>query len=150
MNTFDPFENERIRREWIAQEKSCRDDDDAHDSRTLKYRLISRMLRDPPLDPIPFKFAAQTAARAELAAELENDTLERWLERGLLGALAVVGCISLLYFGGNWLGGLDSLRSTGVQAFEPFRVWSIVAAGCVFFSKLVGNLFSGKGVSMRR
>jgi hypothetical protein len=140
MKIFDPFENDRTRCEWIAQERACRDNlertSSLDDSRVKKYRLIDLLLRNPPIDPIPPDFAFRTAARAELAAEASDETLEAWLERGLLAALAIVGCLTMLTFGGNWAGSLDALRSSGSLVLEPYKTWGALAVSCVIASTL--------------
>jgi hypothetical protein len=151
MMTFDPFESDRTRREWIAQERGCREDGDRSpsfdDARVQKYLLIARLLRHPPIDPIPRNFAAQTAARAELDAEANDDSLETWLERGLLMALAVVGCITMLTIGGNWTGSLDALRLSGSLALEPYKTWGALAVGCVIVTTVFQH---GHGLFPRR
>lgn len=91
--------------EWQAQERALREEREATgaqpaDARIAEYRLIARALRQPLPDLLPAGFARELAARV---GEVPLDTrLERWLMRGLIGALVVSGLAATLINGAGW------------------------------------------------
>lgn len=125
------FDDERIAREWRLQERALQEERagmpmNAGDPRLAQYRLLSRALRAPVMEPIPYGFAAQVARRAESAANA-GDRLERLLQTGLLGLLLAVGAGMMLATSENWLPALQA----PLQALPQGSVsWGLVVAAC--------------------
>ena len=91
MSNGSEFDSERERREWDAQEGAVRAERAGSaaggDTGVAQYRVIARALRTPELDAIPRDFAAQAAARAQRDARLASESIEVWLQRGLVALL---------------------------------------------------------------
>ena len=90
-----PADANRRDAEWRVQEQALRDERAgtpvaADDARLAEYRLISRALRHPPLDPVPYDFARTVAARATAVAATD-DRVERLLLRLLVGVMVAAG-----------------------------------------------------------
>jgi hypothetical protein len=129
--------------EWEAQERALREERQgaaaaSGDARVAAYRLIARVLRDPPLAPPPEDFAARTAARVELAARILDDRVELWLQRALLGLLVLGGAAATVVYGGEWL------RAVAVRMAERADLgaltgagWALAVAACVGLSAAV-------------
>lgn len=104
------FDDPATAREWALQERA-RERERAGapmgegDARLDQYRLLSRALRAPPMEPIPYGFAEQVARRAALAADA-GDRLEGWLQRVLLGGLIVAGAAMAAAGAASWWPGL--------------------------------------------
>ncbi len=107
MSTERDFDEERERREWQAQESALRAERAgaraSGDPDVAQYRLIARALRNPPLAPLPSDFAARVAASAERSSRGANESVEMWLERGLVALLLLAGAAALLVYNGDWL-----------------------------------------------
>ena len=132
------MDKERELREWDAQERAVRAERlgarVGHDPTVAQYRLIDRVLRDPPLSPLPHDFAARMAAHVDRQARAANEQFEVWLGRGLVALLVLAGAAAVSIFLG------DSLRdfAENVTLPEPaaFRMqivasWGAVIAACV-------------------
>lgn len=125
------FDDERVAREWRLQERALQEERagmpmSAGDPRLAQYRLLSRALRAPVMEPIPYGFAAQVARRAESAANA-GDRLERLLQGGLLGLLLVIGVGMMMATSANWLPALQA----PLQALPQGSVsWGLVVAAC--------------------
>ena len=87
-------------------------------------RLIDRALREER-DGLPENFAARTAAYVEAASREANDRLEAWLQRVVIGALAIGVIVSVFVMG------RDSLASV---ALVPGAGWVLSIALCVGLS----------------
>ncbi|RPI60683.1 MAG: hypothetical protein EHM50_06965, partial [Lysobacterales bacterium] len=101
MSNGRDFENEREQREWDAQEGALRAErmgGRSGDADVAEYRVIARALRTPPLDPLPSDFAVRTAALALREQRIANETVEVWLERGLVALLLIAGGAALLAY----------------------------------------------------
>ncbi|HEY9182280.1 MAG TPA: hypothetical protein VIQ99_03710 [Gammaproteobacteria bacterium] len=138
MTTGRDIDKESELREWDAQERAVRAERLAarvgHDAAIAQYRLIDRVLRNPPLSPLPRDFAAQVAARVEQNARAGSERLEVWLGRALVALLVSAGTAAVLVFFG------DSLRDLAENLTVPeptaFRVqtvvgWAAAIAACV-------------------
>jgi hypothetical protein len=137
------FASERQQREWEAQESALRAERAGSaaggDAAVEQYRLIARALRRPPLDVIPFDFASQTAARARHEARLANDSVELWLQRGLVALLLLAGAAAIRIYAGESLLELElelSVPEGATFAVQSVVGWSLAVAACVGISSL--------------
>lgn len=147
MSNGRDFVNEREQREWEAQEGALRAerarDVAGGDPTVEQYRLIARVLRQPQLDALPRDFAVQTAARALREARLANDSVELWLQRGLIAVLLVAGAAAIRVYAGEWLAGLElSVPDGATFAVQSVVGWSLAVAACVGVSSVFA--FAGK------
>jgi len=136
-----PTDPARRDAEWQAQEQAVRDERagipvDAHDARLAEYRLISRALRHPPLDPVPFDFARVVAARANAIADTD-DRVERLLLRLLLGGMAVAGGVVAAMYGAQWWPAVAGVLP--LPAGELLR-WGLVLAACAGTTWMLGQV----------
>ena len=138
MSTERDFDEERERREWQAQENALRAERAgarAGDSDVAQYRLVARALRSPPLAPIPSDFAARVAASAERSARGANESVEMWLERGLVALLLLAGVAALIVYNGDWLRELSfSVPERAAFGIQTIVSWSLAIAACVGIS----------------
>lgn len=141
---FDParagevhFDDPRTRSEWDAQERALREErlgvPVGADARVAEYRLLARALRHPPLDAVPYDFAAQVARRAA-AGPAFDERLEGWLLRGLvalfaLAAIAVVGA-----YGAAWWPSADALADV---LPDGAGTWASAVIACIALSWLM-------------
>ena len=130
---FDPSDDRdpAVAREWRLQERAMRDERagapmEADDPRLAQYRLLSRALRAPVMEPIPYGFAEQVARRAQTATQ-GHDRLERWLQQGLLAALVVAGLAVAAWGSAQWL---PAFASTAELLPEGSLSWGLVVAAC--------------------
>jgi hypothetical protein len=147
MSNGSEFDSEREQREWDAQESATRAEHTGSaaggDKGVAQYRVIERALRTPQLDAIPRDFAAQTAARALRDARLASETVEVWLQRGLVALLLVAGAVALRVYGGESLLDLPFSVSDGAALNVQAVVgWSLAVAACVGISSVF--TFAGK------
>ena len=137
MSTERDFD-EREQREWQAQERALRaertGDRSRGDPAVAPYRLIARVLRDPPLAPLPSDFAVRTAARVA-GAQAASEGIDVWFGRALLALLLVAGVAAVVVYNG------DSLREFSVSVPEraALRIqmlasWGMAIAACVALS----------------
>ena len=127
--------------EWQLQERALEEERrgvSPHDTQgaLAEYRLIARVLREPLSDALPPDFAAHMATQVESAVELENDYLEKWLQRMLSSVLLVAGAIAALVVGGRLVKMLSTsaLGTTGLSAATD---WIVVAALCCLISSVL-------------
>jgi hypothetical protein len=126
--------------EWDAQESAIsaerRSADPAgHDERVAQYRLIARALRHPPLDPVPYEFAAELAARVGAPPRSADERLERLLLRGLLTVLVASGTVVTALYGASWAQAAIALLPDG--AMVPVGTvgnWAVALLACVALS----------------
>jgi hypothetical protein len=135
------FDDEREQREWDAQERAVRAERAgsaaAGDAAVAQYRLIARALRTPQLDSLPKDFAAQTAARARREARVANESVEVWLERGLVALLLLAGAAAIRIYGAESLFGFSfSLPDGATFGIQSVLSWSLVVAACVGISSV--------------
>jgi hypothetical protein len=130
MNESNDF-GARAEREWQNQERALRLERNGAaargDSSVDRYRLIVRALRDPPLDPLPLGFAADTAARAERDSA-PQDRFEAWLEHGLLTLLGIAAVAAL------GLVGAPALEMLGTAVGSGALGWGAAIAACIGLS----------------
>ena len=129
---------EREQREWEAQERAVAAERSGvastGDRNVDAYRLVARVLRVPPLAPLPSDFAARTAARAR-ASRAANEHVEVWLERGLLALLLLAGSAALFIYNRDWLRELDlSVPERAAMSIRTVAAWGIAVAACVGIS----------------
>jgi hypothetical protein len=137
MSHGSDFDDERERREWNAQEGALRAEraGGRHgDAGVAEYRLVARVLRAPPLDPLPSDFAARTAARALHEQRLANESVEIWLERGLVALLLVAGGAALFEYRDSLPGLSFSVPEGATVAIQSILSWGLVIAGCIGLS----------------
>ena len=147
MSLGTDFDSEREQREWDAQESAVRAERAGSaaggDTGVAQYRVIARALRTPQLDAIPRDFAAQTAARALRDARLASESVEVWLQRGLVALLLLAGAVALRVYGGESLLDLPFSVSDGAAMNVQAVVgWSLAVAACVGISSVFA--FAGK------
>jgi anti-sigma factor RsiW len=133
------FDTEREQREWDAQESALRAEREgarAHDDAAVaEYRLIARALRNPPRSPIPSDFAARVAASVERSSRGSNESIELWLERGLVALLLIAGATALVVYNGDWLRELSfSVPERAASGVQTIVSWSLAIAACVGIS----------------
>ncbi|HEX7238455.1 MAG TPA: hypothetical protein VF405_15920 [Gammaproteobacteria bacterium] len=147
MSLGTDFEDERVQREWAAQESAMRAERagsaSGDDAGMAEYRLIARELRTPQLDAIPRDFAAQTAARALREQRIANENVEVWLQRGLVALLLLAGAVALRVYGGEALLDLPlRVPDTAALSIQSVVGWSLAVAACVGISSMFA--FAGK------
>jgi hypothetical protein len=135
------FDEERDQREWEAQESGLRAERSgarsAGNGATSEYKLIARALRMPPIDALPADFAARTAARAERESRVANESVEIWLERGLIALLLLAGAVALRVYGDDSLFGLSfSVPERAAFGVQTVLSWSLAIAACVGLSSV--------------
>ncbi|KWS04777.1 hypothetical protein AZ78_2327 [Lysobacter capsici AZ78] len=123
------FDDPRMEREWQLQERAQREERAgapiaADDPRLAQYRLLTRALRAPVMEPIPFGFAEQVARRAQAVAA-GNDRVERYLQQLLLGGLVVLGLFFAWSSSAGWAPALLQELPRGMWSWGP-----VVAACC--------------------
>ena len=142
MTQLDPLNHE----EWQLQERALEDERRGVTRQTAEgalaqYRLIARVLREPSSDALPPDFAADVAAQVERAVELEDDRLEKWLQRVLLSVLFAAGAMVALVMGSRSMAMLSASTwgKTGSSAD-----WIVVAALCLLVFCIVDRVFLHK------
>ena len=139
MSHGSDFDDEREQREWDVQENALRAERTGGrhgDTGVAEYRLVARVLRAPPLDPLPSGFAARTAARALHEQRVANESVEVWLERGLVALLLVAGAAALFEYR-DLLPGLSFSVPEGATAgIQSILSWGLVIAACIGLSSV--------------
>ncbi len=111
-----PFGDAELEHEWRKQQEA----------RDPGYRLLARLLREPPAAQLPPDFAAQVAARATRATRASAARLELVLLIGLMLALALVAAVVMVNFRDAWL-----------VAFGASDRWLLTLGGCLVASWLL-------------
>jgi hypothetical protein len=140
-NDLPPTDATRREAEWQAQEQAMRDEragipHSAGDVRRAEYRLISRALRHPPLDPVPFDFARSVAKRATAVADAD-DRVEQLLLRGLVGAMVIAGAVIAAIYGAAWWPAVAGVLP--LPAGELLR-WGLVLVACAGTTWMLGQV----------
>lgn len=122
------FDDPRIAREWALQERAQREERagvpmNEDDEQLAQYRLLTRALRAPAMEPIPYGFAEQIARRVESAAD-NSDRVESYLQRGLLGVLVVSGVVTA----GSGIA--NSLSTLQAHAPQGSLSWGALIGAC--------------------
>ncbi|MGH8079123.1 MAG: hypothetical protein ACREP7_01020 [Lysobacter sp.] len=122
------FDDPRIAGEWALQERAQRDERAGSpmseaDPRLAQYRLLTRALRAPVMEPIPYGFAEQVARRAQAVA-IGSDRLERYLQQLLLAALLIAGVAMVWTSSASWLPALQAQLPQGSLS------WGALAGAC--------------------
>jgi hypothetical protein len=133
------FDTERERREWDAQESALRAERAGaalRDSTDVaQYRLVARALRSAPLSSPPSDFAARVAASVERSSRGANESVELWLERGLVALLLLAGATALVVYNGDWLRELSfNVPERAAFSVQTIVSWSLAIAACVGIS----------------
>ena len=136
MNT----ENRRasIEREWALQERALDEErrrlpSAGEDARLLRYRQLSRTLRQPLEQALPADFASQVVQRIEADATAA-EVRDRRFERGMIGVLVAVFGLAI--------GAAIAMIGTGwLQALAPYarllsNPWLFALLACVGVSRL--------------
>ncbi|HZX77401.1 hypothetical protein [Lysobacter sp.] len=123
--------------EWRAQERALQQERrglplDPADSRLAEYRLIARALRTPAMEPLPFDLAAQIVQRVA-DAQMFGERVERWLLRGLMGALVVAAMVVVDAYGASWWPAFAALWPA---SSTPSSDWSVLVVACLAISAL--------------
>jgi hypothetical protein len=147
MSNERDFDDEREQREWDAQESALRAErlGGRGSGAAAEYRLIARALRTPPLDPLPSDFAARTAARALRDQRIVSETVEVWLERGLMALLLIAGGVALLAYREALPELSFSVPAGATVGIQSVLGWCFAVAACVGLSSMVA--FAGKRAS---
>lgn len=124
---------------WQAQEQALRAAPAQPDAAALADRRLARALREPPLSPIPFDFAAEVARQAlpARAAAPAEAGFERVLGTGLGAVLVLAAVIVGLGQAGEWL--RIALEHVPPLPSGTLRL-GVALAACVGFSWLIGLL----------
>ena len=134
------FDTEREQREWDAQESALRAEragtaETGASADIAQYRLVARALHSPPLGSLPSDFAARVAARVERSSRGANDSVELWLERGLVALLVLAGAAAVIVYNGDWLRELSfSVPERAQFGIQTILSWSLAIAACVGIS----------------
>lgn len=128
-------------REWSEQERALAEERaglglEAGDAQLRSYRLIARLLAQPPAEQLPADFARRTARLAERAGAAAPRPADTRLERNLLAllaaALALAGLAAVALYGAAWLPTFDQGPASALLS-QPW-LWPLVA--CVGLSGL--------------
>ncbi|QWP78204.1 hypothetical protein J5226_07355 [Lysobacter sp. K5869] len=125
------FDDPATAREWALQELAREHERlgspmSEDDPRLAQYRLLSRALRAPPMEPIPYGFAEQVARRAAVAADA-GDRVERWLQQLLLIGLIASGAAMAVASATHWA---PALVSSLQQLPNGSASWGMAAVAC--------------------
>lgn len=122
-------------REWARQEEALRreragepEPRGSAEPAVAEYRLIARALRHPPMEALPDDFASQVATLAQAAAEAD-DRLERLLQRGLTGLLALAAAVVTAMYGQAWWPAIASAVPVASGEGGAWIATAVVGAG---------------------
>lgn len=124
-----------IEREWQLQERALREErlglpSAGEDARLLRYRQLSRALRQLSDDALPADFAGQVVRRIRAEASERDRRFERGLIAAAVAAFGLALGVVIAVFGGAWL-----------QALVPYartlaNPWLFALLACVGVSRL--------------
>lgn len=120
-------------REWSAQERALAEERaglglEAGDAQLRSYRLIARLLAQPPADELPTDFAWRTAQLVERSGAVPRPAdmrLERNLLALLVAALALAGVAALALYGAAWAPAFEQ-GAAGALLSKPW-LWPLLA-----------------------
>jgi hypothetical protein len=137
-----PFDDPASEREWQAQERAMRAerlglDANRDDARVLRYRLITRALRQPPVEALPADFAQQVASLATRTRKLAEPPGESrrdatWLAVAA-GSFSAAGAATVVLYPQAWQ------LAWPTPAPQTLH-WSLLLGGCLGLSWLLGRL----------
>ncbi len=138
------FDDAAREHEWLAQERALRRerlqlDPAGDDARSRRYRLLARVLREPPGETLPADFAQRVAERAAAASTRQGAPGPRFefvLMLALATALIVAAGMVTMIYGSAWL---PSFRAVLPAPHTPATGWLLILAGCLGASWLIGQ-----------
>jgi hypothetical protein len=107
--------------------------------RELRYRLLSRALREPVPDGLPANFAQQVACIIEAECRVARRTdfrLELILTCVVMAIFGLAVSCTIATYGANWLLPIDLFRSLASALSKP---WLSAFAVCIGISMLWGG-----------
>ncbi len=130
--------------EWQAQERALRRERvraplEQGTPREQRYRLVARMLAEPPVENLPIDFAASVArvARAQEAVVMARERrFENRLTVALSAVLAVAAIGVMVLYGKQLVAAWAPLSHTSSTVTE----WVYVVIGCMGLSLLLQHL----------
>jgi len=128
-------------REWLAHEHAMRRerlhlDPAGDDARAQRYRLLARVLREPPTDGLPADFAQQLASQvASAPANIIDTRIERILTTSLGITMLVAAIVVSVIYGGSWLSGITTSLPTPPPGTSR---WLLAFSACIGLSWLCG------------
>jgi len=127
-----------IEREWQAQENAMRLerlnlDPLREDTRSRHYRLLARVLRQPPPDGLPADFATRVAARV-VASPAFAARVEFVLIVALAAAMVVGASYAFATHGREWLPSFSAILPARDALANG---WLIALSGCLGASWLM-------------
>lgn len=133
----DPRLSASDEQEWSAQERALAEERAGAaaatgDPRLRSYRLMARVLAQPPEEPLPPDFARQVARRAQQAAQPADTRLEQGLLTFLVALMLVAGLVSVLASGEQWLPSFE-FGALGTLVAKP---WMWALAACLAFTRV--------------
>lgn len=136
----EDFDDSRQEHEWLAQERAMREervgtDAPTEDPRVAQYRLLARALRHPPLDPVPFDFAAQVARAATTA--MPSDHFETLLLRALVTLLALASIVVAVMYGAGWW---PSFAPMALAVSDTVVNWGLALLACTALTWLLDQV----------
>jgi hypothetical protein len=130
--------------EWQAQEHALRQEQVGASiagatPRELRYRLLSRALRESVPDGLPADFAQEVACIVEAERRVARRTdfrLELILICVVMAIFGLAACCTIAIYGANWLLPIDPFRSLASALSKP---WLSAFAVCIGISMLWGG-----------
>jgi hypothetical protein len=146
MNHHEPQPgDDAAEREWQAQERAMRrerqgEDATLGDARERRYRLLDRVLREPPAAELPADFAASVAREARVL-DARADARDRRFERRLVAAMWSV--LAVVTAGVLGLYGRQLSATVSIGAAQGS--WLLLAAACVVATGLCQGFLRRRG-----
>lgn len=127
----DPRLSTSEEHEWSVQERALAEqragvDQAGGDPRLRSYRLMARVLAQPPEESLPPDFARQVARLAQRRARPADTRLEQGLLMFLVALMVLAGAIAVLASGVQWLPSLD-LGTLGTLVAKPW-MWALAVS----------------------
>ena len=142
------FDDERNEGEWLAQERALEQErrgapGNEGTARERRYRVLARVLAEPPVRDLPSDFAATVARRAH-ALDAAQEVREQRFERRLIAALWSVLALAVIGVAAMYGEELAAILRPG-QASSPSSVaWLSVLLGAIGMSYLWQRLQAGR------